>query len=36
MQVMSSVPAALDVFNTDCSVMQVQVFTGIHHNVQRK
>ncbi len=30
MQVMSSVPAALGVFNEDCSVMQVQVFTDDH------
>jgi predicted RND superfamily exporter protein len=30
MQVMSSVPAALGVFNSDCSVMQVQVFTDDH------
>jgi len=30
MQVMSSVPAALGVFNKDCSVMQVQVFTEDH------
>jgi predicted RND superfamily exporter protein len=30
MQVMSSIPAALGVFNNDCSVMQVQVFTDDH------
>lgn len=30
MQVMSSVPAALEVFNSDCSLMQVQVFTDNH------
>ena len=30
MQAMSSVPAALGVFNIDCSVMQVQVFTDDH------
>jgi predicted RND superfamily exporter protein len=30
MQVMSSIPAALGVFNKDCSVMQVQVFTDDH------
>jgi len=30
MQAMSSVPTALEVFNADCSVMMVQVFTDDH------